>query len=507
MFEAISSDPFLISTNYDKRLYEIAGKLQPVSIRDQMLRGYMLIKSAIKTNQIKSGQQLLIVGAGAAGVTAAMLAIEEGIQTTIIDKEEVAFSLQVGCTTRWVDPCQYDWPTNHWLLEDFPLPNSIGMMLPWSANNANNIASQWEFVFNNVRDTRSDILSFLPFTSLHSWYYPNETIEKVNVELETVEGERSTRETKEFDMVISCVGLGIETNKCGSCVGFKFWEKDPIEVQNFANIPFYQPSNDEEYNILISGGGDGALQDFLRVLIPGSSAKKIYQELTEDIDVKRKLEELELKIYGIEDQAHRSFVWNFSDKQDHAIMALLEESYNEIIDQLFNEDSLRNLVVSTLRRLTQDRINQISGLTMMYSCNHFSRCYALNHFLVLLLKKFFEIENQTKVTFLPGRKVVEMVGESSHNCGANPLGDDQQKDWCYGNNHTIFIKEKPLCYEPDPDARNMCSGAFNIIIIRHGIERDSSLSIFRKDPVGQWENPKSAVLRNRQTIPYYLHEF
>src|SRR5207253_1259492 len=70
-----------------------------------------------------------------------------------------------------------------------------------------------------------------------------------------------------FDVVISACGRGIERTWLGQgeqptdFAGFQFWQNDPIEKFNYGagGFPYRQTKT-----VIISGGGDGAMQDLLR---------------------------------------------------------------------------------------------------------------------------------------------------------------------------------------------------------------------------------------------------
>src|SRR5690242_3041515 len=108
------ADPFLLAHQVGPRMFDLSGKLDPISIRDQMLRGLLLVDRALHEDLIGPKSPLLVVGAGACGATAALHAAEEGVPTLLVDRKDQAFSLQRNCKSRWIDPTQYDWPLDHW---------------------------------------------------------------------------------------------------------------------------------------------------------------------------------------------------------------------------------------------------------------------------------------------------------------------------------------------------------------------------------------------------------
>ena len=56
--------------------------------------------------------KLIVVGAGVGGVTTAIEAAKFQIPTVILEREVEPFSRQAECTTRFIDPTQYDWPVD-----------------------------------------------------------------------------------------------------------------------------------------------------------------------------------------------------------------------------------------------------------------------------------------------------------------------------------------------------------------------------------------------------------
>ncbi len=117
-------DPVLDAYRVAPSFYILGGSLAPVSIRDQMVRGQWLVerlweKQLVSPAEAEKGPvsdlPVVIVGAGVAGVAAALTAARKKVLTWVFERERMPFSLQAGCTTRWIDPTQYDWPARSWV--------------------------------------------------------------------------------------------------------------------------------------------------------------------------------------------------------------------------------------------------------------------------------------------------------------------------------------------------------------------------------------------------------
>lgn len=66
--------------------YEMGGLWNPVSVRDQMVRGQEIARRAAIAQLIGPGRPLIVVGAGAGGVAAALTADIAGIPVFVIER-------------------------------------------------------------------------------------------------------------------------------------------------------------------------------------------------------------------------------------------------------------------------------------------------------------------------------------------------------------------------------------------------------------------------------------
>jgi hypothetical protein len=113
------ADPVLDAHRRATFYYTISGPL-PISIRDQILRGLMIVDRLQQVQEIGPQRQLLVIGAGAAGATAAIEAARRGVPTFLVERADNAFLRQVNTSTRVLDPTQYDWPVDHYNIGHFP---------------------------------------------------------------------------------------------------------------------------------------------------------------------------------------------------------------------------------------------------------------------------------------------------------------------------------------------------------------------------------------------------
>ena len=93
-------DPLLLAHEVAPFFFELGGRLSPVSIRDQMVRAQLLVDRAVIAKLISPSRPLLVIGAGAAGVTATIQAVEvHKVPTILIDRGRIPFAVQLGCQT------------------------------------------------------------------------------------------------------------------------------------------------------------------------------------------------------------------------------------------------------------------------------------------------------------------------------------------------------------------------------------------------------------------------
>ena len=470
------ADPFLRAHNVGPFHFDIGGAISPVSIKDQMVRGHMIVDRAVEAGLLDKQHPLLVIGAGAAGVTAALHASQaHNIPTTLVDREAAPFSRQRGCTSRWIDPTQYEWPLNHCFESRYPWIGSA-VPLPWSREFANLLATAWM-----QKLTPHPNLTVRLNTSV-AWHQVIPKKSAVYVQL-------TSGRPRLYGTIISCAGFGSERCTVNHYSGFRFWDSDNFEKPNMG-LP-----SEEDATVLISGGGDGALQDFLRIVTRepglgayGKSPRHIYESLKgtaqggNSNDVLGQWAEVENALQSAEDQAQRAYIWGNTRDQDCRILLELHGVYVNAIDKLYDIWRTGGILSEIERRLDLWIRNRLPKSThLVYPCNHFSKCYGLNHLLVLLFAKHLDGKSNDRVRLCPQLEVFDVRPENTslHVCAHKPAQ-------CYGVNHEVSFRQLSTCH-PSRGPQSSRE-VFNVVIIRHGV-----------DP-----RPGASIQFPRQMIPYYV---
>jgi hypothetical protein len=275
-----------------------------------------------------------------------------------------------------------------------------------------------------------------------------------------------------FGMVLWCVGFGEERRFAPpNYAGFAFWDTDPFERPDWGVTPV--PAG---LSALVSGGGDGSLQDVIRLATQKKSAIDVWQAIeTGGWSMPRDLRHF---LFTAEDQAQRALLWcKPSSADEHVALQRLHDAYDQAVHDLTTLYPARALLIDEVKKILAANPHP---LLQVYSCTHFARCYGLNHFLVLLLAKVASISNLASGPRL--RSQCGVMAVLGHGCAGNP--------WtCHGANHTVNLQDRPLCFGPQGGVAGQEN--VRVLVIRHGIA-----------PHPAFFNTPMAF--SRQVMPYHL---
>jgi hypothetical protein len=439
------------------------------------------------------------------GVTAAMVAVDAGVATTLFDKEPEPFSRHQTCR-RWVDPTQYDWPLGHyaagripWPSPTPPLPLPAAPLMPppptvplaWPrANRAIALVGDWRAQFNAFRlsPNATTYLTWRHDAEVQS-IRPDASGTMVDVTWKpTTATTAPTVDT--FGLVITAMGFGDERSflvyprghapSVHPFCGYPFWSHDPLENPNLSWTPI-----EARPRVLISGAGDGALQDFLRIVTRFKSARDLWDHLPLMAAQRAAVQKA---AQDIEDQAYRAMAWSANADHDHAALDRLMTGSWSLAALIYGMSGVQASLSTAVR-------HDFSTLWFVHVCSHFGAGYALNRLLSLLLIQYLG-DTSRGFTYKPGYRLVEIECLPPH--AAPPTPDPRA---CHWQPHRATFWPKPDCapVAPPPPpivakSPDQVEEEFDVLVLRHGIQA----------PPLFWA-PGSAIRLppTRQMLPYH----
>src|SRR5262249_59231499 len=123
-------------------------------------------------------------------------------------------------------------------------------------------------------------------------------------------------------------------------------------------------------------------------------------------------------------------------------------------------------------------------LELVFACSHFSQCYGLNRFLVLLLGRYLELYHPSKKNPLrPGLQVQRVTGISPHFCTNRPAV-------CHGESHEVVFVKILDCRQST--TAGPTEEPYHVVILRHGVAPPSPVF------------GATRISPPRQIVPYHV---
>ena len=237
-------------------IYILGCFARHVTLYSQQVRALNLIYGLHKTGQLKEGDSIVVIGAGAAGLMAAAAAAYLKCQVILLEEMEGPMELQRNNRQRWIHPHIYDWPDPDSREEDAELP-----LLNWRAGYAEQIARQIEEKWlecvrqNPVEEVYS--VEKLQFHANHGKSEMRYTLGWTGdyVDKERVRPPHRKTQTVYVNHILVAVGFGLEPRSPGRD---SYWTEDDTDVS-------FRKQQGQRW--LVSGFGDGALTDLMRLCL------------------------------------------------------------------------------------------------------------------------------------------------------------------------------------------------------------------------------------------------
>jgi hypothetical protein len=255
-------------------LYLVGCHHRHITVFSQQVRAINLVKALLADqSSFASGTTMAVIGAGIAGLTAAVYAARHGAEVDVLEQAPRPLWLQDSCNNRWLHPHIYDWPEPGSLE-----PRTLVLpVLNWGAGSAREVAAQireeWEHEVSTNARLRAPlygqrVVAICPDPGrkrVRLYWSPSR--DGIN--------DRTTRspaakQEKEFRYVILAVGFGMEGGELGMV---SYWnDADGLDDLH---------TNER---ILVSGQGDGALADLMRLCLREFRQDQIVR-LIQDVDL------------------------------------------------------------------------------------------------------------------------------------------------------------------------------------------------------------------------------
>ncbi len=440
------------------------GQYAPVSVRDQVVRAYYLIDLLKDGLKLAVDTRLVILGAGVAGVSAALAAARLGVNhIVLVDQAAVPLSLQEKCQSRWVDPTQYDWPAAHWLDGQWPVKEAsprafTAVTRPFDPLVAA-LAQDWSLDFENRLAARRHQIKARYLTKVDAW--SRTTTGRIEVRLQDP-ANRKHLPPEYADLLLVTLGFGKErsqlpnaANAAAPFEGIDFWATDRFQKRD-AGVPAITPGS----NLVVSGAGDGALQDFIRLATGLPTVAAIMQKAWNCGPAAAPWKLALANAWHWKEQATLALALAPSPITKCEILSRLHKRYVDAIDQFAKTSDWRSFK-SWLDSLVLPR--RPGTLKILLKCKHFGECYPLNQAAALLVIQYLEdigapsVEVQTAL--------MSTTALSGHVCGTG----------CWGQPHSITLARGTSCSVDDKAVATWSSHKTSKmdsqgIVVRHGIE-------------------------------------
>lgn len=253
-----------------------------VTVLSQQRRALNLVEALLSDWFVGEGGRVAIVGAGAAGITAAaaLATAGSGLTIDLFDREYHPMHLQRS-SERDLHPRIYDWP-----LPDSTNPRAGLPILDWHAGPAKEVSTQIAAGFKTAVSEADGRVRFRDGSTVTAIQSMDDGVSRVRVE--------GQRNTEAYDAVILAIGFGYERRAEGQ--GFSsYWAPAPV----LGPLP-------PDPVLLVSGNGDGGLVDFAAAALQDMSHDAMIDLIAKHPSVGEvvgPLLEIEERAWACEDEA------------------------------------------------------------------------------------------------------------------------------------------------------------------------------------------------------------
>lgn len=393
----------LLANKVAPNIFDISSGQFHVSLRDQIVRARLLVRDlAVLNPEMKS---LMVVGAGAAGIAAAVAAADRGIKVFLLEGGAAPMSLQSGAKRRFVGPFMYEWPWDFSCSQDYPpadpelwtIPMSCPVIVSQEPMAATEFAKQmclWldeqlliysahlHFAVNVVPPSLPSYVEY--FIALYAFETSQALMGKTAIsslpKFSLFDGEwygnAPASPSMQPDFIVLAAGMGEEQVSLPKHDGL-----NPHPSELYIGTPFWKDDNLQErvandLSVAVVGGGDGALQDSLRALTTFDHPIQMLQSLRGCKHVAALIDGFQQRLQTMEAQGRLLASWTL----DPLVWTSLDEKCRNAAKTLATDELIRNRVVQCLRPSKKG-----AKVFHFVRGSNFDKAYLLNRFLIYLV--------------------------------------------------------------------------------------------------------------------------
>ncbi|WP_223494631.1 NAD(P)-binding protein [Stenotrophomonas indicatrix] len=381
----------LLASKVAPNVFDLSSGQYHVSLRDQIVRGRLLVRDLCAVNS--SFDSLLVVGAGAGGLAVAAEAARRGKHVVVLEANGTPMSRQMSASRRYVGPFMYEWPwqfsrsqkyppTDLTTWDDFkscPTLSAVqpstalefaGEMLKWF-DKESQLYPELHVAINLAGPLAERVKEYL-----RTGFRTDQTLDLNGM---SWRGNGPQQLSMKPGYIVLAAGMGAENCTLPSHDGIQVEnEKPPFKGAMFWEDDALQKHAENGGDIVVVGGGDGALQDVLRALTTHAHPVQTLEQLEKCKDTSEELERVREQLQTIDSQARLVAGWSW----DPSEWRVADRLCREVAVALAGKVCVRKSVIECLREVGA---NSGQKVTLLIKEAYFDKAYLLNRFLVHLI--------------------------------------------------------------------------------------------------------------------------
>lgn len=376
--------------------FDLNRDMKFISMKDQLIRGRTLILAAHHAGLISPKMMaktdeanVIVIGGGIGGVSAALMACELGLSVKLVDAASECFSLLGLGSNRLFSATVYDWPHEHSGNHAFPYMDPLRDKV--TAAHLRSTAAALQFpakamVGSDLRKTFLDQLSNYKVKYAGSLdVLCNHRIDDMgdissNTASKTVLVKVTNESSAKFlksQIVVFALGFGLDKSSAQTAAARDFFSYSGLEVDISKAL-----SGNRVVRII--GAGDGGLQEALRFVLDDAwhDLHRCISELRNILAVSGHeawWSQMCGRIQSAEDQAVRTLMWGYTEQ---CVYKELEQLYQREIDKLLEiaPNEIANWYAKVVRKVDLE-------IQLVDQCTYSMKAYGLNRWLTGLLQR------------------------------------------------------------------------------------------------------------------------